>query len=31
MKINVRIDDIEFGTSIQDIVVPDVLKKRIPT
>ena len=31
MKINVRVDDIEFGTSIQDIVVPDVLKKRIPT
>jgi len=31
MKINVSIDDIPFGTSIQDIKVPDVLKKRIPT
>jgi len=31
MKINVAIDDIPFGTSIQDITVPDVLKKRIPT
>ena len=31
MKINVKIEDIPFGTSIQDIVVPDVLKKRIPT
>ena len=31
MKINVAIDDIPFGTSIQDIKVPDVLKKRIPT
>jgi len=31
MKINVRIDDIAFGTSIQDIEVPEVLKKRIPT
>ena len=31
MKINVRIDDIPFGTNIQDIKVPDVLKKRIPT
>ena len=31
MKINVTIDDIPFGTSIQDVEVPDVLKKRIPT
>lgn len=31
MKINVAIDDIPFGTSIQDVKVPDVLKKRIPT
>lgn len=31
MKINVRIDDIPFGTNIQDIKVPSVLKKRIPT
>jgi DNA repair protein RadA/Sms len=31
MKINVAIDDIPFGTSIQDLKVPDVLKKRIPT
>jgi DNA repair protein RadA/Sms len=31
MKINVKIEDIPFGTSIQDIKVPDVLKKRIPT
>jgi len=31
MKINVAIDDIPFGTSIQDIKVPDVLKKRVPT
>ena len=31
MKINVAIDEIPFGTSIQDITVPDVLKKRIPT
>ena len=31
MKINVKIDDIKFGTSIQDIKVPDMLKKRIST
>jgi predicted ATP-dependent serine protease len=31
MKINVKIDDIAFGTNIQDIKVPSVLKKRIPT
>ena len=31
MKINVKIEDIAFGTSIQDIEVPDVLKKRVST
>jgi len=31
MKINVKIDNIAFGTNIQDIKVPNVLKKRIPT
>jgi len=31
MKINVQIDNIPFGTNIQDIKVPEVLKKRIPT
>ena len=31
MKINVSIDDIAFGTNIQDIKVPRILKKRIPT
>lgn len=31
MKINVKIEDIPFGTNIQDIEVPDVLKKRVPT
>ena len=31
MKINVKIDNIPFGTNIQDIKVPSVLKKRIPT
>lgn len=31
MKINVKIDEIPFGTSIQDIDVPDVLKKRVST
>ena len=31
MKIHVKIDDIAFGTNIQDIKVPSVLKKRIPT
>ena len=31
MKINVKIEDIPFGTSIQDIEVPDILKKRVPT
>ena len=31
MKLEVKIDDIPFGTSIQDITVPDVLKKRVKT
>ena len=31
MKLDVKIDDIPFGTSIQEITVPDVLKKRIST
>ena len=31
MKINVKIEDIPFGTSIQDIKVPDVLRKRVKT
>ena len=31
MKINVKIENIPFGTSIQDIKVPDVLKKRVST
>jgi len=31
MKIKVKIDEIPFGTSIQDIKVPAVLKKRIST
>ena len=31
MKLNVKIEDIAFGTSIQDITVPDILKKRIRT
>ena len=31
MKIDVKIDDIPFGTSIQDIKVPGILKKRVPT
>jgi len=31
MKINVKIEEIPFGTSIQDIEVPEVLKRRIPT
>ena len=31
MKINVKIEEIPFGTSIQDIEVPDVLKKRVST
>jgi len=31
MKLNVKIEDIAFGTSIQDIKVPDILRKRIRT
>lgn len=31
MKIKVAVDDIPFGTSIQDVKVPDVLKRKIPT
>tara|TARA_R110000787_G_scaffold102226_3_gene208201 strand:- start:221 stop:973 length:753 start_codon:yes stop_codon:yes gene_type:complete len=31
MKLNVKIEDIAFGTSIQDIKVPDILKKRVPS
>ena len=31
MKLNVKIEDIAFGTSIQDIKVPDLLKKRVPS
>ena len=31
MKLNVKIEDIKFGTSIQDITVPAILKKRIKT
>ena len=30
MNIDVKVADVPFGTSIQDIEVPDVLKKRIP-
>ena len=31
MKIDVKIDDIPFGTNIQKIKVPSILKKRVPT
>ena len=31
MKLKVKIDDVPFGTNIQDIKVPDVLKKKVPT
>ena len=31
MKLNVKIEDIAFGTSIQDIKVPALLKKRVPS
>lgn len=31
MKLKLAIEEIPFGTNIQDIVVPEVLKKRIPT
>ena len=31
MKLNVKIEDIAFGTSIQDITVPDTLKVKVPS
>ena len=31
MKLKVKVKDIAFGTSIQDVKVPDILKKRIST
>jgi len=31
MKINVKIEEIPFGTSIQDVKVPSILKKRVRT
>ena len=31
MKLKVKIDDIPFGTNIQDIAVPDVLKTKVPS
>ena len=31
MKINVKVKDVPFGTSIQDVTVPDVLKKKVRT
>ena len=31
MKLNVKIEDIPFGTNIQDIAVPDVLKTKVPS
>ena len=31
MKINVAVKDVEFGTSVTDIKVPDILRKRIPS
>jgi len=31
MKIDVKIEDIPFGTTIQDIKVPDVLRKKVKT
>ena len=31
MKINVKIEEIPFGTNIQDIEVPDILRKRVKT
>ena len=31
MKLDLSIEEIPFGTNIQDIVVPDILKKRVPT
>ena len=31
MKLNVKIEDIPFGTSIQKVKVPEILKKRVET
>ncbi len=31
MKLNVKIEDIPFGANIQDVEVPDVLKKKVST
>jgi DNA repair protein RadA/Sms len=31
MKINISVADVEFGTSVNDVVVPSILRKRIPT
>ena len=31
MKLDIKIDDIKFGTSIQDIEVPELLKKKVST
>ena len=31
MKLNVKIEDIPFGTNIQDVEVPDVLKTKVPS
>jgi predicted ATP-dependent serine protease len=31
MKLNVKIEDIPFGSNIQDVKVPDILRKRVAT
>ena len=31
MKLNVKVEDIPFGTSIQEVAVPEVLKTKVPT
>ena len=31
MKLKVKIDDVPFGTNIQDIKVPAILKKKVST
>ena len=31
MKINVAVKEVEFGTSVTDIKVPEILRKRIPS
>ena len=31
MKLNVKIEDIPFGSNIQNVKVPDILRKRVPT